>query len=181
MDIGTISTRYARALFSLALDKGQETRLYDDMKMLFASFTSEQELKAALNNPIVSDTDKMRLLTSAAGIEVSELFTRFIGLVLQHRREGLLPLITLIYIHMYRKEKKIIRVEFDTAVPIDLATQTHLEQKLTQTTGSSIEFSGILKPELLGGFVLRIGNERLDASYASQLRKIRSRLLTETI
>lgn len=180
MDVGTISTRYARALFSLALDKGQETRLYDDMKMLSASFAAEAKLQAALNNPIVCHADKMQLLTSAAGIEVSELFTCFIRLVLQHKREGQLPLITLIYIHMYRKEKKITRVEFDTAVPPAPSTLIHLEQKLLQTTGGSIEFSGRIKPELLGGFILRIGNERLDASYASQLRRIKSRLLTET-
>ena len=54
MDIGTISSRYAKALFSLAKDKGQESRVYDDMKMLADSFSMEPELRGALSNPIVS-------------------------------------------------------------------------------------------------------------------------------
>ena len=104
MDIGTISSRYAKALFSLAKDKEQESRVYDDMKMLADSFSMEPELRGALSNPIVSVPEKVKLLTAAGGIEVCELYTRFINLVLAHKRETLLPLIAYIYIHLYRKE-----------------------------------------------------------------------------
>lgn len=82
MDIGTISSRYAKALFSLAKDKEQESRVYDDMKMLADSFSMEPELRGALSNPIVSVPEKVKLLTAAGGIEVCELYTRFINLVL---------------------------------------------------------------------------------------------------
>ena len=153
MDIGTISSRYAKALFSLAKDKGQESRVYDDMKMLADSFSMEPELRGALSNPIVSVPEKVKLLTAAGGIEVCELYTRFINLVLAHKRETLLPFIAYIYIHLYRKVKKITRVRF------------------------TIEFSGHVEPELIGGFRLRIGNYRIDASYATQLRDIRTGLL----
>ena len=109
MDIGTISSRYAKALFSLAKDKEQESRVYDDMKMLADSFSMEPELRGALSNPIVSVPEKVKLLTAAGGIEVCKLYTRFINLVLAHKRETLLPFIAYIYIHLYRKEKKITR------------------------------------------------------------------------
>ena len=72
MDIGTISSRYAKALFSLAKDKGQESRVYDDMKMLADSFSMEPELRGALSNPIVSVPEKVKLLTAAGGIEVCD-------------------------------------------------------------------------------------------------------------
>ena len=65
MDIGTISSRYAKALFSLAKDKEQESRVYDDMKMLADSFSMEPELRGALSNPIVSVPEKVKLLTAA--------------------------------------------------------------------------------------------------------------------
>ena len=177
MDIGTISSRYAKALFSLAKDKGQESRVYDDMKMLADSFSMEPELRDALSNPIVSVPEKVKLLTAAGGIEVCELYTRFINLVLAHKRETLLPFIAYIYIHLYRKEKKITRVRFDTAVTVDDAVKSHLQDKLRKETGCTIEFSGHVEPELIGGFRLRIGNYRIDASYATQLLDIRTGLL----
>ena len=169
MDIGTISSRYAKALFSLAKDKEQESRVYDDMKMLADSFSMEPELRGALSNPIVSVPEKV--------IEVCELYSRFINLVLAHKRETLLPFIAYIYIHLYRKEKKITRVRFDTAVAVDDAVKSHLQDKLRKETGCTIEFSGHVEPELIGGFRLRIGNYRIDASYATQLRDIRTGLL----
>lgn len=177
MDIGTISSRYAKALFSLAKEKGLESRVYDDMKMLADSFVLEPELKAVLSNPIVTLSEKHRLLTAAGGIEVCELYTRFVNLVLEHKRENCLLFMSYIYIHLYRKDKKITRVQFNTAVAVDDSVKTHLKNKLKDETGSTIEFSGHVKPELIGGFRLRIGNYRIDASYATQLRDIRSGLL----
>lgn len=177
MDIGTISTRYVRALFSLAKERGLESRIYDDMKMLADSFMAEPELKEILLNPVVPDREKAKLLTTASGIEVCELFTRFIHLVLQHKRENLLPFIAHIYIGMYRKDKQITRIQFSTAVPASEQTQEHLETILREQTGGTIEFRGDVKPELIGGFVLRIGNYRIDASYTTQLRNIRHQLL----
>lgn len=177
MDLGTISSRYARALFLLAKDKGNEARVYQDMKMLADSFSLEPELKGALNNPIVTTEEKIRLLIAAGGIEVCDLYERFIRLVLSHKRENMLPFIAYIYIHLYRKDKKITRVQFSTAVPIGDEVKQHLLDKLEKETGSTIEFSGHIKPELIGGFRLRIGNYRIDASYLTQLRDIRARLL----
>lgn len=177
MDLGTISSRYAQALFSLAKDKGEEGRVYEDMKMLKQSFLLTPDLKVALCNPIVSVKNKEKLLVDAAGVKVSDLYRRFVGLVLRHKRENCLPLITYIYIHLYRREKKITRVVFSSAVPVNEATQRHLVERLTQETGNTIEFMGEVKPELIGGFRLQMGNYRLDASYASQLRDIRERLL----
>lgn len=177
MDIGTISSRYAKALFSLAKEGGQESRVYDDVKMLAESFTAEPSLVEVLSNPVVSEREKAALLKAAAGVEVCDLFERFIHLVLQHKRETVLPFISFSYINMYRKDKKITRVQFGTAVPVDEKTKEHLQRKLREETGCTIEFSGYIKPELIGGFRLRIGNYRIDASYATQLRDIRNRLL----
>ena len=107
MNLGTISSRYARALFSLAMEKKEETRVYDDMKMLKESFLLFPELKETLQNPIVSVADKEKLLINAGGIEVCDLYKRFIRVVLNHKRESCLPFMTYIYIYLYRKEKKI--------------------------------------------------------------------------
>ena len=118
MDIGTISSRYAKALFSLAKEKGLETRVYDDMKMLADSFSLEPGLRVALGNPILPAEEKLKLLTAAGGIEVSDLYERFMHLVLEHKRESLLLFMAHIYIHLYRKDKRITRVQFSTAVPV---------------------------------------------------------------
>ena len=70
MDIGTLSFRYAKALFSLAKDKGLEEQVYENMKMLSDSFLRERSLQEALVNPLVSTAAKEKLLVTAGGIKV---------------------------------------------------------------------------------------------------------------
>ena len=90
MDIGTISSRYAKALFSLAKEKGIEDRIYENMKVLAENFTAEPGLKAALSNPVITTANKVKLLKAAGGIQVNDLYVRFINLVIRHKREMLL-------------------------------------------------------------------------------------------
>ncbi len=157
MDVGTISSRYVKALFSLAKDTKTETRVYEEMKMLAKSFEEEPELRTVLRNPLVAMKEKETLLATAAGGNACDLFVRFARLVIQRRRESLLPLMAHIYISMYREDKKITRVLFETPVTVDEETVEHLRTRLKEETGNTIEFVGAVKPELIGGFVLRIG------------------------
>ncbi len=177
MDIGTISSRYARALFDSAEEKGLEGPIYEKMKMLATCLLIERKLIEALRNPILPREEKERLLQTAGGDGECGLYTNFIRMVLRHKRESLLPFISYIYIHLYRKKNKIVKVQFSSVEPIGPDTEAHLKEKLQKETGCTIEFSGKTDPDLLGGFRLRIGNYRVDASFATQLREIRSRLL----
>lgn len=177
MDIGIISGRYARALFGWAKDRGNETPVYNDMKMLTGSFETEPSLKKVLANPVIPPATKAQLLRNAAGIEVSEEFERFVGLVLQHKRETLLPFMSLIYLALYRKEKKIDRLYLYTAVPLDPAIRERIVYEIRLKTGGSIELTEQIRPELIGGVVMRMNNYRLDASIASQLKRIKQQLM----
>lgn len=177
MEIGTVAFRYAKALFSLAVEKGEDERVYQDMKMLADSFRMEPALSAALENPLVSQADKENILKAAGGIDVCDLYLRFIRLVLAHKRENMLLFISRSFIEQYRRKKKITRVRFTSAVPVDEEVQQRLVDKLGAETGYRVEFSGKVNPALIGGFQLQIGNYRLDTSYSSQLRNIRNRLL----
>lgn len=173
MDTGIISARYARALFDFAKGKQEETRVYDDLKMLAASFRSEPTLKEALANPVLSEKEKMQLIRNAAGIEVCTEFTRFIRLVLQQKRESVLQIICLIYIDLYRKEKNIHRVDLYSAVPLSQPLKDRLVYEIRLQTGGSIELSEHIKPEIIGGLIVRMNNNQMDASIASQLKRVK--------
>lgn len=180
MDIGIISARYARALFDFAKEKHVETQVYNDIKMLATSFKTEPALKEALSNLILSDNEKAGLVKSAAGIEVSTAFERFIRLVLQHKRESLLQMICLIYISLYRKEKKINRINLYTAVPLSKDLSNRLADEIQAKTGGTIELSEHIKPEIIGGLILQMNNYRMDASIASQLKRVKKQFMERT-
>lgn len=173
MDIGIISARYARALFELAKDRGVETPVYEDMKMLAVSFQAERSLRETLANPVIDTATKERLLKNAAGVEVNDASARFFRLVLQHKRETLLQIMCLVYLSLYRKEKNINRMYLTTAVPLDPAIRDRLMYEIRLKTGGTIEFTEEVRPDLIGGVVMRMNNYRLDASIVAQLKQVK--------
>ncbi len=176
MNSGMVSIRYARALFSYALEKKVEDTIFSEMKILSDNLASSSQLRATLDNPVLSTKEKLELIKLAVGENVSDAFVRFIQLVLHQRRENHLQTISLVYLDLYRKYKNISLGKLVTACPVDDTTINKIKQLVKQKEEGTIEFVTEVDPKLGGGFILYIGTYRLDASVASQLNKIKSQL-----
>lgn len=171
--------RYARALFSYALENKAEDQVFSEMKSLSESLASSTQLRATLDNPVLSTTEKQELITIATAKSVSDVFVRFIQLVLHQRRENHLQTISLVYLDLYRKYKNISVGKLITATPVDDTTINKIKQLVKDKEKGTIEFVTEVDPKLGGGFILYIGTYRLDASVASQLTKIKSQLMSK--
>ena len=89
MDIGVISTRYARALLKSATDAKLEEQVYQEMMTLAKSFTEVPALRQTIDNPMLDKSKKQTLLETAAGGTLSKLTQTFIALVLKEDRENM--------------------------------------------------------------------------------------------
>ena len=67
MDIGIVSSRYAKALLKFAAAHQQTEEVYQSLKILKDSFLKVPRLKAALNDPVLPADQIYRLLHIAAG------------------------------------------------------------------------------------------------------------------
>lgn len=179
MNSGMVSMRYARALFSYALENKAEDMIFSEMKNLSESLASRPQLRATLDNPVLSTKEKLELITLAVGTTSSDVFVRFIQLVLHQRRENHLQTISLVYLDLYRKYKNISVGKLVTACPVDDTTINKIKQLVKDKEKGTIEFVTEVDPKLGGGFILYIGTYRLDASVASQLNKIKGQLMSK--
>jgi F-type H+-transporting ATPase subunit delta len=180
MDVGVLSVRYAKALMGYAIDQHVEDTLYDVCKRIASSFRREQGLRTALDNPILSFDDKLNLIKAAADPkgEPCDEFVRFARLVLNHHREGYLEFISLMYLDLYRKYKHIGVAKLITAVPVDTEVKEKIrnvsQQKLHTT---AMELETIVDKDIEGGFIFDVNDYRLDASVATQLKRIKQQFI----
>ncbi len=178
MNSGTISMRYVRALFSHALENKAEDTVYTEMKNLSESFAANINLRSILDNPVLNADDKLKLITAAAGSKVSDIFDKFIRLVLRQRRENHLQTIALSYLDVYHAHKNITVGRLVTARPMDKPTVDKIKQIVQKTKPSAtVELVTEVDPDITGGFILYVDSFRLDASVSSQLRKIKDELM----
>lgn len=179
MNEGLIPRRYAKALYMVALDRKQSERMYDLMQTLAESFKANAGLSATVANPFVSQADKDRLLTTAAGATAADTtFADFLKLLAENRRTDLINQIALSYGDLYRERNNIRRVEVVSAAPLDPKVENRIKSLVeAHLHGATMDFSKSVDPNLIGGFIVNIDNERLDASLRNQLKELRLSLL----
>lgn len=173
MDIGTLSKRYAKALYLFATEQGEEERVYKCVEAVNRVYMQVNELPKALTNPMLDTPTKVNLLKEAAGEMAHPMFDRFVQLVFEKHREHLILFMLHSFMDMYRKEKNIYVGKVVTAVPLTEETEKRIHALLVKVTGGDVELEKQVKPGIQGGFVLQVDSLQLDASVAGQLQRIR--------
>ena len=153
--------------------------MYDLMQTLASSFDANHDLAATVANPFVVQADKDRILTTAAGATAADAtFADFLKLLARNRRVDLVNEIAHAFVDYYREENNIRRVEVVSAAPLDPAVEKRIKALVEANLhGGTMDFSSSVNPDLIGGFVVNIDNERLDASLRNQLKELRLSLL----
>jgi len=169
-----LAARYAKSILDFAVEKGQLDTVYKDMLFLRDIFRTSRELVNVLQSPVIKNDKKRSILEAIAAGRISPLTIAFITLLLKKEREAVLPEIASAFIEQYKTHQGIQTVKLTTAVPISPEVkQVILDKIKADRQVALIELNAEVKEELIGGFVLEIGDEMIDASVAYDLNKIR--------
>lgn len=179
MDIGIISMRYAKALMSFAKEKGTEDVLYKQCSVLAKSFSTCPDLRPALENPLLPAKEKYALICAAAvgKGEPDAAFANFVKLVLKQRREDLLQFMCLSFMDLYRQSKRIGVARLITAVPVSQKVADRIRNSASSMLHARMELETEVNPSLEGGFIFDINDYRLDASIATQLKRVKQQFI----
>ena len=176
MDIGVISTRYARALLKSATDAKLEDQVYQEMLTVAKSYADVPQLRQAVDNPMLPREKKQMLLETAAGHAPSQLTCSFIALVLKEGREPVMQFMAYSYVTLYRKQKNVIRGKLTTAARVSADTEQKMRRMVESKTLGSVEFETEVNPDIIGGFILEYDTYRMDASVKTKLNTILNQL-----
>lgn len=181
MNEGLIPRRYAKALLKFAREKGQAKEVYSLMKTLAASFVANPGLSTAVANPFVPAASKTSLLMTAAGATKSDTcYVDFLALLIHNNRVALVRETALAYLTLYREANNIFLVDLTTASPLPKEEMDRLKELIDRhVNGATVEYHVDVDPDLIGGFVIKIDSERLDASLKNELKQLRLKLLSK--
>ncbi|MDR1610961.1 MAG: F0F1 ATP synthase subunit delta [Candidatus Symbiothrix sp.] len=176
MNVGIISTRYAKAFYQFAADRSDETRLNEEMKTLSRQFAAMPELNKVLENPIVSSEEKVKLLTAAIGETISETCRNIFRVIIENGRASYMQHIALVYDQVYRKEKNIVLVKLTTVAPATEEEKKSMVKLISDGKTTHVDFAAKTDTDIIGGFILEVEDLRLDASVRNQLNTMKLEL-----
>ncbi|MBL7758150.1 MAG: ATP synthase F1 subunit delta [Chitinophagaceae bacterium] len=168
-----LAARYAKSLIDLSIEKGQLEQVYQDMQWLQAACKGSRDFLNLLRSPVIKSDTKRKVLEAATAGKLSELTAGFIRLLVTKGRESNLPEITAAAINFYKQHKNIYTVQLTTATPVDSAVRAAIIEQVKKSAGvQHIELEEKVNPDIIGGFVLQLGDKLVDASIAYDLRAI---------
>lgn len=168
-----LAHRYAKSIIDLAIEKGQLEQVFADMNWLQAVCKSSREFVNLLRSPIIKSDTKRKIIQTVTSGNISELTQRFIQLLITKNRESHLPEIIPAFIAGYKEYKNIHIIKLTTAAPVNDATRNAIVTQVKKTAGfDKVEVEEKVNPDLIGGFVLQVGDKLVDASVAYDLKAI---------
>jgi F-type H+-transporting ATPase subunit delta len=174
-ELATIARPYAEAVFDLAK---QESKLaqWSDALQFAATILRDDRMKAMLTNPRLSHEAKLDLLLSTAGSGMSEAGKNLLRLLLRNGRAEVLPEISELYEELKERDEGVVEASVTSAFPLTDQQLEALVAKLTGRFKRRVVARATVDPGLIGGAVIRVGDEVLDGSVRGKLEAMAAAL-----
>lgn len=177
MSAGAVSTRYAKALFGLALDQELLDEIHQDMVELARLIKESPEFARFVADPRVPPDKRGKTLSALFDGRAQALTLRFLAFLDEKDRLDRLPDICRELIRLYRDHRGILEVRITSAAPLSKSQVAEIDRRLHRKFGKTIQSTCCLDPALLGGFRIQAGDTIHDFSIATQLNVLQQKLI----
>jgi len=173
---GSLSRRYAKALFRLAQEDHREEEIGREIEIFLTAYTSSS-LPAVLNNPSLGGLSRKGIVIKIAKhLQLSSTVSHFFSLLLERDRLVLLPTIVSHYRRLLDQARGRVEAQVVSAAPLSEALLERLRGVLGKTSGKEVILHAETDPEILGGMVVQLGGRIYDGSVRTQLQKMEERI-----
>lgn len=168
-----IASRYAKSLLELAEEKKCLDKVVKDMQMFTDVCNANHDLVLMLKNPIISHFKKLSILREIFKGKVNDLTMSIFEILAKKNREMYLPEVAATFKAQYNNFKGIVESTITTVNPLSAAVRKDINAIVKKITKSEVALTEKTDPDLIGGFVLKIGDKQIDDSVSGKLKELR--------
>lgn len=168
-----IAEPYAQALMSVAQQNNLTEQFGDNFRQLISLMEESEEFSAFVANPIIKAEDKKSVLRRVMGDSANPYLINFLMLLIDKRRIIFLKQVAEQYLNLLRKLNQTVLAEAIAAKELtDSQKQAVIDRVKAISKAQNVELKTSVDPSLIGGVVIKIGSQVIDASLRGQLRRI---------
>ena len=176
-----IAAPYSQALLSLAQAKNFTEEFGEDARSLLGLLSENQDLQNFIGNPFITGENKKALIRTILGESGNAYLRNFLLLLVDKRRIVFLEAVLQQYLALLRQLNQTVLAEVISAVPLsELQQQAVVEKVLAITNARQVEVQSKIDSELIGGVIIKVGSQVIDASLRGQLRRLSLRLTSNS-
>lgn len=168
------ANRYAKALLELSLEKGNLDAVYGNMQALSETINESADLRSLIKNPIVKEEEKNNIFTALFAKTFDADTMKLVSLLTKNKRADLIGEVSEQFIAQYKSNKNIVTAEVTSATKLDDAQKKNILALLKHD--GEVEMVETINPDLIGGFIVKVGDKQIDASIATKFKNLRKEI-----
>ena len=171
--LNSVTTPYAEAFLQVSKELNQTEEIVSQSKEILSIMKDSPELDKALSSPILEKDSKKRIIVQVFSDKINQSLLNLLKLLADRQRIGILVPILERFLELYRENSNIALATVTSAIELSEEQKALLSQKISTIAGTEkLELVTKTDPSLIGGFVASVGSKVIDASLASQIRKL---------
>jgi F-type H+-transporting ATPase subunit delta len=175
-----VAFRYAKALLLSCEDNTNSKAVFDDMLLIKETFNQSEELKLFIDSKVVKDSDKLSTLNTIFN-DLNKLSKSLMKLLMKNRRIDLFDDVSVSFVILYNKHVGNQEVLLTTATAVTENKLKEIENTVKKLTSKNVNLTNLVDEDIVGGFVLRVGDLQYNASFKDQLKKLEQEFLNISI
>lgn len=176
MILNKAASRFAKSFLDLSKERNLLEDSFADMSLVLTICEENKEFRILLKSPVIRTDKKLAVFKLIFKDKISPLSYLFIELITKKKRENILEDIAKSFVSKYKSEKDVLLADLVTPIPATKELKAKIREVLEKLNHHSIEISEHVKPELIGGFLLKVGDQQIDASVQTQLNELKKEL-----
>ena len=169
----SLAGRYATALFGLARDEQQIDAVTRSLDSLEAAMAESADFRALTSSPLIGRADAgkaIRALTPTLGVD--PITAKFLGVLADNGRLSELRAVIRMVRQLAAGHRGETSAEVTSAHPLDDRQVAELKANLKARAGRDVAIETRVDPSILGGIVVRLGSQMIDASIRTKLNTL---------
>ena len=171
----SLAGRYASALFDLARDQRQIDSVGRSLDALGQTLVDSKDFSELVSSPLVSRDEAGKAFAAIAPqIGLDPITANFLGVLARNGRKGEIRNVIRAFRRLAAEHRGEVTADVTTARPLNDNQVAALKAQLRARAGRDVSIDASVDPSILGGIVVKLGSQQIDASIRTKLNRLAS-------
>jgi F-type H+-transporting ATPase subunit delta len=169
----SLAGRYASALFDLARDQRQIESVGNSLDALGQALLDSKDFVELVSSPLVSRDEAGKAFAAIAPqLGLDPITTNFLGVLARNGRKNEVRNVIRAFRRLAAEHRGETTADVITARPLNDDQLAALKQQLRSRAGRDVAIDATVDPNILGGIVVKLGSQQIDASIRTKLNRL---------
>jgi F-type H+-transporting ATPase subunit delta len=174
-ELTSLARPYAEAVFELAVEADNIDQWSANLNLL-AAIAKEPVMADVISNPKVDKTTLTKIWLDICEGQLSETGKNLLKMIIENKRLAIIPSLLTQYQHLKAQHQGYITVEIASPYPLHDAQIENIKDVLQQRFGKTVEIDQTIDKTLLGGWLIRTGDQIIDMSIKGRFQQLATEL-----